>query len=78
MSKKTTIKDLEERINILAYNLNHIKMVADNIGLALTKYINFKGDTMEFKKDLENSEKIDKFKESKQNDLKNDEKWRNT
>ena len=72
--KKTTIKDLEERLNILAYNFNHMKVVTDNIGIALSKYIDFEGNTSEFKKHLENSNNVDKFKEDMQNDLKNDEK----
>ena len=73
-NKKATIKEIEERINVLAYNLNHIKMVLDNIGFALSRYVDFKGDTAEYKKHLENIKNVDKLKESVQDTLKNDEK----
>ena len=72
--KKLTMKEVEERINVLAYNINQVKAMIDNIGFALSRYIDYKGDASEFKKHLENNENVDKFKESKQNDLKNDGK----
>ena len=42
--KKLTIKEAEERLNILAYNLNVTKAALDNIGLAFSQYLVFKGD----------------------------------
>ena len=72
--KKPTIKELEERINVLAYNFNQQRMMIDNIGFALSRYIDFKEDTSEFKKHLENSQNVDKLKESVKDTLKNDEK----
>ena len=49
-------------------------MMTDNIGFALSRYIDFKGNTSEFKKHLENSQNVDKLKESVKDTLKNDEK----
>ena len=72
--KKVTLKDLNERVNILAYNINHLKMLIDNIGFAVSRYIDFKGDTVEYKKHLENTQKTDKLTESIEDTLKNDEK----
>jgi hypothetical protein len=68
--KKLTMKEVEERINILAYNLNAIKPIVDNIGLSFSKYLNFKGDLEDFKKYLENMDNVDKLKESVKKDAK--------
>ena len=68
--KKLTMKEAEERINILAYNLNTIKAAVDNIGIAFTNYIRFKNDEAEFRKHLENMQNVDKLKESVEKDAK--------
>ena len=70
MAKKETIKDLSERINVLAYNINHFKVTVDNMALALSKYIDFKCDATEFKNHLENLQKNDKLTENAENDAK--------
>ena len=72
--KKVTLKDLNERVNVLAYNINHLKMLIDNIGFAVSNYIDFKGDTEEYKKRLENIQKTDKLRQSMKDTLINDEK----
>ena len=64
MAKKITLKDVEERINVLAYNINHIKMAVDNVSFALSKYIDMNGKTEEFKKYLENINKNGKLNEN--------------
>jgi hypothetical protein len=66
MAKKITLKDVEERINVLAYNINHIKMAVDNVSFALSKYIDMNGKTGEFKKYLENMNKNGKLNENEQ------------
>ena len=63
MAKKITLKDVEERINVLAYNINHIKMAVDNISFAFAKFIEMNGKTEEFKKYLENMNKNGKLNE---------------
>ena len=45
MAKRITTNELSEKLNVLAYNINHIKMLLDNLGMATSKYIDFKGDT---------------------------------
>ena len=68
--KKFTIKDAEERLNILAYNINAMRSMIDNLGFAMNKYIDFKGDLDNFKKSLENKENLDKLKENAENNAK--------
>ena len=70
MAKKVTIKVLEERIAVLSYNVNQCRMMIDNLGFAVSKYIDFNGNTDEFKKHLENTENVDKLKENVENDAK--------
>jgi ABC-type transport system involved in cytochrome c biogenesis ATPase subunit len=59
--KKLTNKELEERINILAYNLNVTKAGIDNIGIAFSQYLKYIGHEEEFKKYLENLKNVDKL-----------------
>ena len=68
--KKLTMKEAEERINILAYNLNTMRAAVDSIGIAFTNYIRFKGDESDFKKHLESMQNVNKLKESVENDTK--------
>ena len=70
MAKRITTNELSEKLNVLAYNINHIKMLLDNLGMATSKYIDFKGDTEDFKKHLESMQNVDKLKESVNNDTK--------
>jgi|6_EtaG_2_1085325.scaffolds.fasta_scaffold59084_2 hypothetical protein len=71
MAKKPTIRQLEEKINILSYNLNHVMTLLDSIGRGFSAYITFKGDESDFKKHLESSNKRDKLKENDGKDEKN-------
>ena len=68
--KKLTMKEAEERINILAYNLNTLKAAVDSIGIAFTNYLRYKGDEADFKKHLENMQNVDKLKESVEDNAK--------
>ena len=68
--KKLTMREVEERINILAYNLNTMKAAVDSIGIAFTNYLRFKGDESDFRKHLESMQNVDKLKESVEKDAK--------
>jgi len=68
--KKLTMKEAEERLNVLAYNINVTRATIDNIGIAFSRYLKFKGDEDDFKKFLENQNNVDKLKESVKNDTK--------
>jgi len=68
--KKLTMKEAEERINILAYNINTLKAALDSIGIAFTNYLRYKGDEADFKKHLENMQNVDKLKESVEDNAK--------
>ena len=70
-NKKPTIRELEDKFNVVAYNLNYFTRMLDSLGRAMTAYINWKGDEPEFKKHIENLKKDDKLKE-------NDEKTKKT
>ena len=72
--KKLTIKELEERINIVAYNVNSLKAGIDNLGNALSRYIEFKQDSSDFRNFLENSKNVNKFNENGDESLENDTK----
>ena len=68
--KKLTIKEAEERINILAQNLDTIKAAVDSIGIAFTNYIRYKNDEAGFRKHLESMKNVDKLKEGVEKDTK--------
>ena len=58
------IKELEEKINTIAYNINYLNSLMHSLGQGFTKYILWKGDEPEFKKHLEYTKKDDKLKEN--------------
>tara|TARA_R100000458_G_C8221157_1_gene205468 strand:- start:736 stop:954 length:219 start_codon:yes stop_codon:yes gene_type:complete len=68
--EKFTLKVSKERTNILAHNMNALKSMIDNIGVAFANYLRFKGEEDDFKKYLENQNNVDKLKESEKNDKK--------
>ena len=70
MSKRLTIKELEERINVLAYNLNVTKYAIDRLSMAFEQYVIFRGKQDEFKKHLEINKNVDKLTEDVKNDTK--------
>ena len=62
MSKKSlTIKELAERINVIAYNNNVNKTALDNIGIAFSQYLKYIGHEEKFKKYLESLKNVDKL-----------------
>ena len=58
------IKELEEKINTLAHNINYLNSLLHSLGQGFTKYILWKGDEPEFKKYIENTKKDNKLKEN--------------
>ena len=66
MKNKLTLKEMEERVNVLAYNINHLRMMVDNLSFAFTKFVNMSGKTEELKKYLENLNKNGKLNENEQ------------
>ena len=68
--KKLTMKEAEERINILSYNLNVTKTALDSVASVVNAFIMFTGKGEEFKKHLENIKNVDKLKEDAKNDTK--------
>ena len=68
--KKEVEKTIEEKMNILAYNLNMVKAGLDNIGIAFTQYLKYAGVEDEFKKYLENLKNVDKLTTNVKKDVK--------
>ena len=70
MAKKPTIKELNERVNLVTSQLNFTMRMLDSVGIAFSKYLKFKNEDEDFKKYLENTTKVDKLKEDVKNDTK--------
>ena len=58
-NKEVDAKQLEERINVIAYNINTLKVLMDSISRVLSEYVEFNKHTEEFKKCLENKKNVD-------------------
>lgn len=65
------IKELDDKINTIIYNINYLNNLINSLGHGFTKYIQWKGDEPNFKKYVENLKKDDKLKENDKKDEKN-------
>ena len=61
MAKKPTIKQLDERINLITSQLNFTTRMLESIGVAFSSYVKFVGKEDEFKKYLENNKNLHKL-----------------
>ena len=61
MAKKPTMKEMQERVNMITTNLNFVTRMLDSIGVAFSNYVQYKGDEEDFKKYLENSKNLHKL-----------------
>ena len=61
MAKKPTIRELEERINLMTSQINFTSRMLESIGIAFSNYVRFRGDEEEFKKYLENNKNLHKL-----------------
>ena len=70
MAKKPTIKQLEERLNLVTSQLNFVMRMLDSIGIAFSNFVRFKGEEEEFKKYLENNKNLHKLSKEENEDRK--------
>jgi hypothetical protein len=70
MAKKPTIKQLEERINLITSQLNFTSRMLESVGVAFSNYVRFDGKEDDFKKYLENNKNLHKLSEE-ENDGRN-------
>ena len=63
MAKKPTIRELEERMNLMTSQINFTSRMLESIGIAFSNYVKFKGDEDDFKNYLEKSKNLHKLSE---------------
>ena len=61
MGKKPTIKQLDERLNIVTSQTNFTMRMLDSVGVAFSEFIKFLGKEDDFKKHLEKSKNLHKL-----------------
>ena len=66
MAKKPTIKELNERVNLVTSQLNFTMRMLDSVGIAFSEYVKFSGNEDDFKKHLENSKKLHKLNQEEE------------
>ena len=67
MAKKPTIKQLEERLNIVTSQLNFAMRMLDSIGVAFSSFVRFMEKEDDFKKYLEKNKNLHKLTEEEKN-----------
>ena len=67
MAKKPTIKQLEERLNIVTSQLNFAMRMLDSIGVAFSSFVRFMEKEDDFKKYLEKNKNLHKLTEEEVN-----------
>ena len=61
MAKKPTIREIEERLNLVTSQLNFSTRMLESIGVAFSNFVRFLGKEEEFKKYLENNKNLHKL-----------------
>ena len=68
MAKKPTIREIEERLNLITSQLNFSTRMLESIGVAFSNFVRFLDKEEEFKKYLENNKNLHKLtKEENEN-----------
>lgn len=67
MSKKPTIRQLEERINLITSQLNFASRMLESVGIAFSQFVKFLGKEEDFKKYLEKSKNLHKLTKEQEN-----------
>ena len=68
MAKKPTIRQLEERLNLVTSQLNFSTRMLESVGVAFSNFVRFLDKEEEFKKYLENNKNLHKLtKEENEN-----------
>tara|TARA_B100000029_G_scaffold90073_1_gene79908 strand:- start:300 stop:611 length:312 start_codon:yes stop_codon:yes gene_type:complete len=61
MAKKPTIRQLEERLNLVTSQLNFSTRMLESVGVAFSNFVRFLDKEEEFKKYLENNKNLHKL-----------------
>ena len=61
MAKKPTIRQIEERLNLVTSQLNFSTRMLESVGVAFSNFVRFLDKEEEFKKYLENSKNLHKL-----------------
>ena len=67
MAKKPTIKQLEERLNVITSQLNFTMRMLDSVGVAFSTFIKFMEKEDDFKKYLEKQQNLHKLSKEEEN-----------
>ena len=68
MAKKPTIRQIEERLNLVTSQLNFSTRMLESVGVAFSNFVRFLDKEEEFKKYLENNKNLHKLtKEENEN-----------
>ena len=70
MAKKPTIREIEERLNLVTSQLNFSTRMLESIGVAFSNFVRFLDKEEEFKKYLENNKNLHKLTKEENEDRK--------
>jgi hypothetical protein len=70
MAKKPTIREIEERLNLVTSQLNFSTRMLESIGVAFSNFVRFLDKEEEFKKYLENNKNLHKLNKEENEDRK--------
>ena len=70
MAKKPTIREIEERLNLITSQLNFSTRMLESIGVAFSNFVRFLDKEEEFKKYLENNKNLHKLTKEENEDRK--------
>ena len=70
MAKKPTIRQIEERLNLVTSQLNFSTRMLESVGVAFSNFVRFLDKEEEFKKYLENNKNLHKLTREENEDRK--------
>ena len=70
MAKKPTIREIEERLNLITSQINFSTRMLESIGVAFSNFVRFLDKEEEFKKYLENNKNLHKLTKEENEDRK--------
>ena len=70
MAKKPTIRQIEERLNLVTSQLNFSTRMLESVGVAFSNFVRFLDKEEEFKKYLENNKNLHKLTKEENEDRK--------
>ena len=68
MAKKPTVRQLEDRLNLVTSQLNFSTRMLESVGVAFSNFVRFLDKEEEFKKYLENNKNLHKLTKEERNE----------